>query len=884
MKKMISIFLALILALSCCTVLSVSAAGDEAQESAPDYLLGDVDLDGSVTILDATEIQRCLAELSQMSGLQTELGNIYGEGLDITCVTAIQRYLADFETGEPIGENAADENEGVVYPEAVMSYTGVGDTIVSQADTVYFSTAYPGVAFIRDSEIILTYCQHFGYSMDDSVPMFANKLHGYQLPNGSVIVFDYENKQMIFSDYSTTVTVNGGPSFNPLGNGLPAALTLSPAVPSTLYEFQPSTKYFGSDPCVATFDYDEVPMLIYGGDILVPLQVLSDFFLSQKSTFIQYNGKGVYLLSKDAAQNTPALWQQYVDETEKVDKVNDAMAQVNYYELCNVLEARYGLRAAHHIDSFDSYFARRGLRDAFLSGNLERIEKAQKQMGMLLFEDFHSGAISASPYFAGTIEADTELYSPIFSNRVQKMNAMQAKRTQVLGEKIPAYERRGDTVFITFDSFNLNSVTKFYSDGFEPDPNSGDTIELFAYALRRLQNEDSDAKNVVVDIACNGGGTAVSCGYVIDALIGKCILCLQNPNTNALSQNEIKYDLNLDGVIDKNDVSMRAMGKNIAVVMSDSSFSCGNLLPCALNALDDDVLLMGQTSGGGSCEVGYLSTLLGSTMQISGEEMLVTMKNGYIRDIDGGVAPEIALSSNRMFDRDYIVNVVADAFSTAEPQKLSNDQLYDRAVRDAKNADEDEIMPLVNISKDDENVIWSEDGKRVLVTFMHKYPDSYPAGEDITLQWGNVWCVSAGEMVKWIKNNGDGVTDWTERLHQVLGMPTSKDYTTITAMWVDADLLYRPAYVTDPTAEMKTVYQPTGDEEFDNMYKAWFDSNIILSYYDGAYPWTRLGYTYDWADNGTEYGLSEFLIFSGADATVANTYSIEDFVNFAKQS
>ena len=115
-------------------------------------------------------------------------------------------------------------------------------------------------------------------------------------------------------------------------------------------------------------------------------------------------------------------------------------------------------------------------------------------------------------------------------------------------------------------------------------------------------------------------------------------------------------------------------------------------------------------------------------------------------------------------------------------------------------------------------------------------------------------------------------------------MPYSKEYTTVTAMWVDADLLYRPAYVTDPAAEMKTTYQPTGDEEFDNMYKAWFDSNIIWSYYDSAYPWTRLGYTYDWADNGTEYGLSEFLIFSGADATVEYTSSVEDFVAFAKQS
>ena len=662
MKKMISIFLALILALSCCTVLSVSAADDQTQESAPSYLLGDTDLDGAVTVLDVTLIQCFLAEMSQMSGLQAELGNIYGKGLDITCATAIQRYLACMETGRPIGEDAADENEGVVYPETVMSYSGAGDQIISEADNMYFSTAYPDVVFISDSVLMRTYSQNFGYAEDDFVTVSEENMNGYQLPDGSVILFDYANKQMVFSDYSTTVTVNGSMAFNPLGNGLPATMTLSADTPSTLYEFQSTTKYFGSDPCVATFDYDEVPMLMYGNDILVPLQVLSDFFLSQKNAFIQYNGKGVYMLSKDAAQTSPALWRQYMDETEKVDKVNPATARVNYYELCNVLEARYGLREAHNISDFDSYFARRGLRNEFLSGDLKRIETAQNQMGMLLFEDFHSGAISPSPYFDGTIEVDMELYSPIYINRAKRFNAIKAKRTQMLGDQIASYERCGDTVFITFDAFTLNSLNKYYSDGFEPDPDSGDTIELFAYALRRLQNEDSDVQNVVVDIACNSGGTAVSCGYVLEALIGKCIICLQNPNTNALSQNEIKFDLNLDGVIDENDESMKAMGKNIAVVMSDSSFSCGNLLPCALNALDDDVLLMGQTSGGGACEVGYISTLLGSTMQISCEKMLVTMKNGYIRDIDGGVAPEISLSSNRMFDRDYITDVVKDAF------------------------------------------------------------------------------------------------------------------------------------------------------------------------------------------------------------------------------
>ncbi|MBR4798868.1 MAG: hypothetical protein IK047_01255, partial [Clostridia bacterium] len=62
------------------------------------------------------------------------------------------------------------------------------------------------------------------------------------------------------------------------------------------------------------------------------------------------------------------------------------------------------------------------------------------------------------------------------------------------------------------------------------------------------------------------------------------------------------------------------------------------------------------------------------------------------------------------------------------------------------------------------------------------------------------------------------------------------------------------------------------------------DGNIIWSYFDSAFPWTRLGYTYDWADNGTEYGLSEFLVFSGAKAKVEYTYSVDEFEEFTRGS
>ena len=217
-----------------------------------------------------------------------------------------------------------------------------------------------------------------------------------------------------------------------------------------------------------------------------------------------------------------------------------------------------------------------------------------------------------------------------------------------------------------------------------------------------------------------------------------------------------------------------------------------------------------------------------------------------------------------------------------KPAALSDDELYAQAVRDAMIVEDDEILPLVNIADGEENVTL-KDGK-VLLAFMHKYPASYPAGEDIELKWGNVWCVSENEMCKWVKDNGDGVTDWTKRLHQVLGMPASKGYTSVTALWVDAEKIYRPANVTDPAAAMKATYQPTGNEIFDGNYKAWFDGNVIWSYFDSAFPWTRLGYTYDWADNDKEYGLSEFIVFSGADApvsaTVEYTLSVEDFIAY----
>ncbi len=62
-----------------------------------DFMLGDVDLNGTVDITDATVIQRYLAHLTPLSEKQQRLADVtHADGVDITDATVIQRYLAHF--------------------------------------------------------------------------------------------------------------------------------------------------------------------------------------------------------------------------------------------------------------------------------------------------------------------------------------------------------------------------------------------------------------------------------------------------------------------------------------------------------------------------------------------------------------------------------------------------------------------------------------------------------------------------------------------------------------------------------------------------------------------------------------------------------------------
>lgn len=224
-----------------------------------------------------------------------------------------------------------------------------------------------------------------------------------------------------------------------------------------------------------------------------------------------------------------------------------------------------------------------------------------------------------------------------------------------------------------------------------------------------------------------------------------------------------------------------------------------------------------------------------------------------------------------------VLLIAVSAFWLISSRQDTPQSLYTAAVTDAVTADAEEIEPLVVLTRDSQLTTWDEQG-RVLLLSWHRHPERYMQGEKMSLE-GSVWTFTDKEIAAWYEQNKSGVTDWNLRLEQLIGLPPEAGYTHVSGFWAAPEDVLRPAYITDITEQMQTVFPDNTDPAF----LEWFEENSAYSYGESAYPWTRLGYTYDWADNGTEYGLTEFLIEKNAPVEVAFTKTTTEFIDWLEQ-
>jgi len=210
--------------------------------------------------------------------------------------------------------------------------------------------------------------------------------------------------------------------------------------------------------------------------------------------------------------------------------------------------------------------------------------------------------------------------------------------------------------------------------------------------------------------------------------------------------------------------------------------------------------------------------------------------------------------------------------------------LYQQSIEAAMSPAPEKIYSdLVAIVPQNQDLVWQNfDGEDYLlvvswknnVSFYEKYLDSTFYNTDSF----PIWITTAPELLQRMKK--ENPLDVDMRLKQLLGLPPSSVYKHFVEFWVRPRDLFRPCpdnEITDSQCGLCFA------ENTDPAYISWINENRISRYYkcklSDKYPWTQLGYTYDWnADNETHVGLSEFVIGYNKDIKVKAIYTTKEYL------
>lgn len=222
--------------------------------------------------------------------------------------------------------------------------------------------------------------------------------------------------------------------------------------------------------------------------------------------------------------------------------------------------------------------------------------------------------------------------------------------------------------------------------------------------------------------------------------------------------------------------------------------------------------------------------------------------------------------------------------------------LYNAAVFDAavyQNDNLRQLLPLVEdtdattvtvmtITSSDYEVepadAWARFGNRLLPECPNKAVTSglvvdYELPHECDLR-GDVWVTVVPEVQQICSAFADA-DDLNVRLRQLIGLPPDHPVTHLVEMTVQVDDVFRPSADGDADTEFpcddpkSTTCGNAYPESASVDHIAWMANNTLFSYEaPGGYPWTRLGYTYNWRPGADRYGASEFIVAAGSKVTI----------------
>lgn len=229
--------------------------------------------------------------------------------------------------------------------------------------------------------------------------------------------------------------------------------------------------------------------------------------------------------------------------------------------------------------------------------------------------------------------------------------------------------------------------------------------------------------------------------------------------------------------------------------------------------------------------------------------------------------------------------------STAQPTPPNT---YQDALIDAADSQPDEVLDnLTAIVDSNPNLIWeSEPGKnRVLVATFAKANSRYREGDKISPP-SEIWVTVVPELKDFCANYKNTEVDNNQlnlRLKQLLGLPPHVEYVKVAEIWVDPQYLKRPTL--DPEISDRNVQPLANPIQYplsfppgvDQTYQDWF-TQLVENRNHSGYPWTGLGYTYDWGvypktNLQTDAGLSEFVILLNPNSIVSTPIEVKQVLS-----
>ena len=156
-----------------------------------------------------------------------------------------------------------------------------------------------------------------------------------------------------------------------------------------------------------------------------------------------------------------------------------------------------------------------------------------------------------------------------------------------------------------------------------------------------------------------------------------------------------------------------------------------------------------------------------------------------------------------------------------------------------------------------------------------EYAGVWTAGRQFVTDGYTLWVVLPYELEERMRRMplmGDSL-ECRMRMLQLLGLPPDSPYDRLLFFYADRSMLLRPC----PNPAVGACAVPDvfpGD--LSAPYREWFEARTALSYgEENPYPWTRLGYTYDWhRDADQRRGLGEFIVPGGTEVIAVEQVTV----------